>query len=663
MSTRIGLGFFLAVALLKSANVPPTEKYSAAERNHWSFRPRSAPAIPQFQAAEDRTWAASPVDAFILSRLKKERLTHAPKADRQTLIRRVYLDVIGLPPTPEQISAFVKDNSPSAWTRLVDGLLASPEYGERWAQHWLDVVRFAESDGFEYDTHRSNAWEYRDYVIRSFQQDKPFDRFVQEQLAGDEIDPTNHEMLVASSFNRLGPYRKNAGNQDEAYIRNEVLTEMSNVIGSAFLGVTLGCARCHDHKFDPIRQKDYYRIQAFFATTQHREIPLSSAAEQESWNSKTAELKKELSALQKKLKTLEGSEKTALERIVGEKEKLLPDPLPSLQTVQDARAKYVPVHVLERGNSAAPGEKVGMRTLGVLLPDGTPEFDESLDKPRLALAKWITDPANPLTSRVLVNRIWLGHFGSGIVGTPNDFGRMGMRPTHPELLDYLADQFVESGFRMKPIHRMILLSNTYQQAFIASPSKLAIEKDAKNKLLWSFPRRRLDAEQLRDSMLAVSGTLNPHKYGPSVIVPIEPELVNLLYKPSQWQVTPDVKEHSRRSIYIFHKRNMRLPFLEVFDSPDALLSCARRESSTHAPQGLELLNGSLTQQVSAALAERLVREAGNSPSRQIDRAFGLAYGRPPSATERTASLEFLSISPLREFALAIFASNDFLYVK
>ena len=320
---------------MKSANVPPTEKYSAAERNHWSFRPRSAPAIPQFQAAEDRTWAASPVDAFILSRLKKERLTHAPKADRQTLIRRVYLDVIGLPPTPEQISAFVKDNSPSAWTRLVDGLLASPEYGERWAQHWLDVVRFAESDGFEYDTHRSNAWEYRDYVIRSFQQDKPLDRFVQEQLAGDEIDPTNHEMLVASSFNRLGPYRKNAGNQDEAYIRNEVLTEMSNVIGSAFLGVTLGCARCHDHKFDPIRQKDYYRIQAFFATTQHREIPLSSAAEQESWNSKTAELKKELSALQTKLKTLDGREKTALERIIGEKEKQLPDPLPSLQTVQD----------------------------------------------------------------------------------------------------------------------------------------------------------------------------------------------------------------------------------------------------------------------------------------------------------------------------------------
>jgi hypothetical protein len=240
---------------------------------------------------------------------------------------------------------------------------------------------------------------------------------------------------------------------------------------------------------------------------------------------------------------------------------------------------------------------------------------------------------------------------------------MGMRPTHPELLDYLANQFVEGGFRMKPIHRMILLSNTYQQAYVPSPPKAAVEKDPKNKLLWSFPRHRLDAEQLRDTMLAVSGILNTRKYGPSVIVPIEPELVNLLYKPSQWEVTPDNKEHTRRSIYVFHKRNMRLPFLEVFDSPDALLSCARRESSTHAPQGLELLNGALTQQVSAAMAERLVHEAGPSHERQVDLAFLLTYGRTPTEKERLASLKFLATSPLREFALALFASNDFLYVK
>jgi hypothetical protein len=653
---------FFAMSLY-AANIAASEKYSPAERNHWSFRPRSKPEVPTFQSAADRAWATSPIDAFILSRLKKEGLSHAAKADRPTLIRRVYLDLTGLPPTPEQISAFVDDSSSDAWPKLVDRLLASPEYGERWAQHWLDVVRFAESDGFEYDTHRSNAWEYRDYVIRSLQQDKPYDKFVQEQLAGDEIDPENHEMLVASSFNRLGPYRKNAGNQDEAYIRNEVLTEMSNVVGSAFLGVTLGCARCHDHKFDPIRQKDYYRIQAFFASTQHRDIALSTEAEQSAWKSKTEIAKKELSALQAKLKSVQGPEKTALERIVGEKEKQLPDPLPSLQTVQDEAAKFVPVHVLERGNSAAPGDEVGMRTLGVLLPDGAPEIPGKLDKPRLALAKWITDPTNPLTARVLVNRLWLGHFGAGIVGTPNDYGRMGMRPTHPELLDYLANQFVDGGLRMKPIHRMILLSNTYQQAYVASPSKLAAAKDPKNRFLWSFPRHRLDAEQLRDTMLAVSGILNTKKYGPSVIVPIEPELVNLLYKPSQWEVTPDTKEHTRRSIYIFHKRNMRLPFLEVFDSPDALLSCARRESSTHAPQGLELLNGSLTQQVSSAMADRLVRKAGPSHKRQMERAFLLTYGRLPTDTERSASLRFLATSPLREFALALFASNDFLYVK
>lgn len=647
-----------------AAVVPSTDKYSNAERNHWAFRPRSTPEVPGFETAADRAWTkSSPIDAFILARLKKEGLAPAPRADRATLARRVYLDVTGLPPTPEKVAAFANDRSPDAWSRLIDELLATPEYAERWAQHWLDVVRFAESDGFEYDTHRSNAWEYRDYVIRSIQADKPYDQFIREQLAGDEIAPDNHELLVAASFNRLGPFRKNAGNQDEAYIRNEVLTEMTNVVGSAFLGVTLGCARCHDHKFDPIRQKDYYRVQAFFATTQHREIPLSTAAEQEAWKTLTADLKKELAALREKMKRLDGAERTALERVIGEKEKQLPDPLPALLTVQDDPAKYVPVRVLGRGSSAAPGDKVGMRTLGVLLPDGAPELAEVSDKPRMALAKWITDPANPLTARVLVNRLWLGHFGSGIVGTPNDYGRMGMRPTHPELLDYLANEFVASGFRMKPIHRLILLSNTYQQASAANPPKLATEKDPANKLLWQFPRRRLDAEQLRDTMLAASGMLNSRRFGPSVIVPIEPELVNLLYKPSQWAVTPDASEHMRRSIYVFHKRNMRLPFLEVFDSPDALLSCARRESSTHAPQGLELLNGTVTQQVSEAMAKRLAKEAGPSRSKQIDHAFRLALSRPPNQKEREASLRFLSSSPLREFALALFASNDFLYVK
>lgn len=651
----------ITALLLPAATVG--DRYTPSERQHWSLRARGNPAVPAFEAPEDRAWVRTPVDAFILDTLKKGGLQHAPQADRRTLARRLWLDVIGLPPTPEQVRQFVEDKSPEAWTRLVDRLLASPEYAERAAQQWLDVVRFAESDGFEYDTHRSNGWEYRDYVIRSFQADKPYDQFLREQLAGDEIDASSHEMLVAASFNRLGPYRKNAGNQDEAFIRNEVLTEMTNVVGSAFLGVTLGCARCHDHKFDPLRQKDYYRIQAFFATTQFHDMELATEAEKKDWETRTAQAKKELADLKQKLKELDGAERAALEKLVGEKEKQLPDPLPSLQTIRDDAAKFVPVHVLERGSSAAPGDKVGMRPLGVLLPDDAPELGDVIEKPRLALANWIASPANPLAARVMVNRVWQMHFGTGIVATPNDFGRMGMRPSHPELLDYLANEFVRGGFHIKPIHRMILLSSTYQQASTAVLPALAKEKDPQNKLLWSFPRRRLDAEQLRDAMLTVSGSLNPRRYGPSVIVPIEPELTGLLYKPTQWVVTPDVREHARRSIYLFHKRNMRVPFLEVFDSPDTLLSCARRESSTHAPQALELLNGSVTRSASLALAESLHRAAPDNREKQIALAFELTCGRPPTEAERKASLRFLKSNPLREFALAVFASNEFLYVQ
>jgi len=637
--------------------------YSAAERRHWSFRPRSNAIPPTFTNPTERQWTVNPIDAFILQKLKEKGLNHAPEANRATLIRRVYFDLTGLPPTPTAVRRFVSDASPKAYERLVDRLLASPEYAERQAQHWLDVVRFAESDGFEYDTHRSEAWQYRDYVIRSFAEDKPYDRFIQEQLAGDEIDPDNREMLVAASFNRLGPFRKNAGNQDTAYIRNEVLMEMTNVVGAAFLGVTLGCARCHDHKFDPIRQADYYRIQAFFATTRHKDIPLATEAEQAAWKQRSDAVSKELTALREKLKAATGAEKARIERLAGEKEKTVPEPLPALYTVETDPKQYTPVHILARGSSEAPQEKVGMRPLGVLLPDGEGELGDSISKPRLTLAKWITEPGNPLTSRVMVNRIWQSHFGSGLVATPNDFGRMGSKPSHPELLDWLANRFVEGGFRTKPIHRMIVLSNTYRQAYTHNPSAKAMEEDPQNKLLWHFSRRRLQAEELRDAMLTVSGIFNPQRFGPSVIVPIESELVNLLYKPGQWVVDPDAVQHNRRSIYLFHKRNLRIPFMEVFDAPDTLLSCARREGSTHAPQALELLNGSVTQQASVALADRLAREAGPSPSRQIDLAFHLVFGRKPNLKERQASLRFLKSNPAREFTLALFAANDFLYVQ
>ncbi|HYO79855.1 MAG TPA: DUF1553 domain-containing protein, partial [Bryobacteraceae bacterium] len=325
------------------------------------------------------------------------------------------------------------------------------------------------------------------------------------------------------------------------------------------------------------------------------------------------------------------------------------------------RERASPNHVLDRGDHQNKGEKVGMRPLGVLLPDGTPEL--TTDKPRTTLAQWITTPDHPLTARVAVNRIWVTHFSRGIVATPNDFGRMGSRPSHPELLDYLANKFVEGGWKWKPVHREILLSSTYRQSSRSPLAKVAAEKDAENKLLWQFPRRRLDAEQLRDAMLSVSGVLNPKAGGPSVIVPVDKELVNLLYKPSQWKIDADPSQHDRRSIYLLAKRNLRLPFMEVFDAPDLQISCARRDASTHAPQALELLNGDLSNRLAEAFAARLEREHPKSRTGQIDLAYRLTTGRVPTAPERQIALQFLKTQPAREFALAMLNLNKFLYVE
>jgi hypothetical protein len=487
------------------------DTYTAAERRYWAFQARHEPPVPSFSHTP---WVRNPIDAFILDRLHQKGLRPAPPGDRRVLIRRAYFDLTGLPPSPEEVDAFVNDRAPDAWPRLIEHLLASNGYAEHWGQHWLDVVRFAESDGFEYDTHRSDAWRYRDYVIRSIGDDKPYDQFVLEQLAGDEIDSANHEMLVAASFHRLGANRKNAGNQDAAYNRNEVLVEMTNIVGSAFLGITLGCARCHDHKFEPIRQTDYYRMQAFFASTQQKDISHASAEEQVAWKQKSASIEAELRALRAQSKAA-GAQNDEVEQRIAAKEAELPPPLPVLQTVEEDSSRFIPVHVLARGDSSQPGQAVAMRPLGVLLPASAPEWGDRIPQSRLALAKWITDPANPLTARVMVNRIWQSHFGAGIVATPNDFGRMGSRPSHPELLDWLANQFVESGFRMKPLHRLILLSSTYQQQYLPETTAEAKENDPDDRLLWRFPRRRLSADELRDAMLAVAGRLNRQEGGPS----------------------------------------------------------------------------------------------------------------------------------------------------
>jgi hypothetical protein len=595
--TSAALAVAFGVAVGAEVAVAPLGKYTAAERRHWAFQPRTQPAIPEFADPSARAWARGAIDAFVLPRLEKAGLRPAPAADRRVLIRRAYFDVTGLPPSPSDVERFVNDPSPQAWEKVVDHLLASPRYGERWAQHWLDVVRFADSDGFEYDTHRPDAWRYRDYVIHSFNSDKPYDQFVREQLAGDEINPRNEVMRVAAGFHRLGPLRKNAGNQEVASSRNEVLTEMTNAVGSALLGVTVGCARCHDHKFDPIRQSDYYRMQAYFAATHESDIPLSSPEEQAAWKAAKEAVDSEMKALREAMKGLQGEERQRMEAKLKEVEARTPAPLPALYSVANDREKASPVHLLARGEYTHKGDKVGMRPLGILLPDEAPELAEETTAPRTALADWILAPEHPLTARVMANRVWHYHFGRGIVATPNDFGRMGTRPSHPELLDYLANRLIEEGWRLKPLHREILLSNTYQQASHSPLEAEGRDKDPDNRWLWKFSRRRLSAEEMRDAALAVAGRLNLKVGGPSVIVPVEPELVSLLYKPSQWAVTPDAAEHERRSIYLLAKRNLRLPFMEVFDAPDLQISCARRESSTHAPQALELLNGELTNRV------------------------------------------------------------------
>jgi hypothetical protein len=657
----------LAVAALTGADVAPLGTYTAAERRHWAFRERARPEIPAFVDADARSFIKTPVDAFILARLRAAGLKPAPAADRAVLIRRVTYDLHGLPPTPQEVDDFVRDKSPGAYERLVDRLMASPRYGEQAARRWLDVVRFAESDGYEYDTHRPDAWRYRDYVIESFNSDKPYNQFLTEQLAGDEIDPSSQTMLIASGFNRLGPLRKNAGNQEVASSRTEVLTEMTNIVGASMLGVTLGCARCHDHKFDPFRQSDYYRIQGYFAQTQANDIVVATEEERAAWKAQVEPIEQEMRRLRFQMRKAPEEEKGKLAAQLEALDERMPLPLTAWYAVKDEPERLTPIHLLERGDYRNQGASVGMRPPGVLLPDGAPELPLNTEKPRQKLAAWITDPANPLTARVMVNRMWQDHFDRGIVTTPNDFGRMGTRPSHPELLDYLANQLVAGGWKMKPVHRMILLSGAYRQSSESPLAKLAAEKDPENRLLWKFNKRRLSAEEIRDSMLAISGRLNPMIGGRSVMVKIDEDLIKDLKRPQYWVPTPDASLHDRRTIYMIYKRNLILPFMQVFDAPDTLLSCARREQSTHAPQALELLNGKTSNDLAQSFADLLLRERPNRDAR-IDYAWRRAAGRPPTAAERKLALAYLAETPddpvaLKEFALALFNVNPFLYVN
>ena len=426
--------------------------------------------------------------------------------------------------------------------------------------------------------------------------------------------------------------------------------------------MTVGCARCHDHKLEPISQKDYYRLQAYFAATEEHNIILAPEADRKAWEADTARIKKEVDRLQRLAKRAVGAERERLKLEVEALEDRMLPPLPTIPSTRNAFEKRTDVHILKRGIWENKGDAVGPRPPSILVSDDQPELPRDVPRPRTQLARWLTDRANPLTSRVLVNRLWQHHFGAGLVKSVNDFGTKGGRPSHPELLDWLAATLVEGGWRLKPMQRRIVLSATYRQASRCDISEEAERSDPEDRLLWRFPRRRLEAEEVRDAMLAVSGRLNPKAGGPSVMVPVERDLVKLLYKPSQWKPAVDPAEYDRRSVYLIAKRNLRLPFLEAFDAPALLTSCARRESTTHAPQALELLNGPFSNELAGAFAARLEAETGGAPELIVGRAFRLALGRPPTAEELELSLEFLREQPLKEFTLAVFNLNGFLYV-
>ena len=653
----------------------------------WSFRTPKRPPIPK---PHKETWVRNPIDAFILSKLESKQLKPSLPASRLTLVKRLYFDLHGLPPTPSEVDEFVNDKSHNAYGKLVDKLLASPRYGEKWGRLWLDVVRYADTGGYETDVLYANAWRYRDYVIKSFNQDKPYTEFVQEQIAADEIWPDNLDLngsyelppqKVANLERRIGTGLYTVGPMAVEYTffgdqyRAEWQAEAVETTGSAFLGLTLGCARCHDHKFDPITQRDYYRMAAMFAGSEDREIPIVSQMgvyEYTRYQSRLVaadQIKERLIALEGR----KGSKRELTPAMKDERETLLRQlgeayykaPVMYAKANVLAHSEIVPeTHVLLRGEFKQKGEKVAPGVPAALEKGGVqvkePPTGPFVPQRRKALAQWLTSSDNPLLARVMANRIWQGHFGRGIVATSNDFGRQGDSPTHPELLDWLTAEFAASGYSVKAMHRLMILSNTYQMSSAPNEANMAI--DADNRFFWRMNRRRLQAEELRDSVLSSSGALNLKTGGPSVSVPLSEEERSGMRDFSQWPVHPDPLEHDRRSVYLQVKRSFRLPMFESFDQPDAVASCSRRESSTVAPQALTLMNSDFMLRQAERLAVRLQKEVGNHTERWIQAGTRIVFGRPPSSEEFKRAEKFLSTNNLASLCLLWFNTNEYLYV-
>ncbi|HTU16757.1 MAG TPA: DUF1549 and DUF1553 domain-containing protein [Gemmataceae bacterium] len=647
-----GLLLLLAATAPALAGKPSADK----ARDHWSFRPVRQSSVPRVR---QRHWPCTPVDVFLLARLEAAGLKPAPQADKRTLLRRVYLDLIGLPPTPEEQQAFLDDSRPDAFARVVDRLLARPEYGERWARHWLDLARYAESNGYERDGAKPNAWRYRDYVISSFNHDKPFDQFAREQIAGDELPGSNAETQIAATFLRLGTWDDEPA--DPRVDRYDQLDDVLGTTATAFLALTIRCARCHDHKFEPFSQTDYYRLLAVFEPLKRPEIIVSATHRREHerfvgsaeelrafWRGVGVEASLLAGAL---LPSLSGQPRFGAAMPLSRMAKVQLPELPQAHIWYEESPQAPETHLFRRGDPkrAAAAVTPGLPAVLVRRTDfqSVRQKDGLKIRPtahstgrRRWLADWITRPDNPLTARVIVNRVWMHHFGKGLVSTPNDFGVMGAPPSHPELLDWLASWFMAEGWHLKPLHRLIVLSRAYQ-------TSSALEADAgqgerKLSLFGRWRQRRLEAEAVRDSILAVSGELNPERGGPSVFPPLPQAVLDGQSRPGNGWGKSSPHQAARRSIYVFCKRSLAVPELELLDTPDTTSSCEQRPISTTAPQALTFLNGAFVQEQAASWAARLRREAGAEPAEQVRRVFTLALCRPPRADELRLALDFLS---------------------
>ncbi len=700
------------------------------ERAFWSFQPIRRPAIPKTKP-KDR--ARTPVDAFLLEAMGRQKLGFSPEAEKVTLLRRACFDLTGLPPTPAEVEAFLADPAPDAYERLIDRLLDSPHYGERWGRHWLDLAGYADSDGYsDADPPRAYAYKYRDYVIGAFNADKPFDRFVTEQLAGDELAgatrenpqpalaaPHTRELLIATGFLRMGADgTATPGVPDLEVVRNQVMADTIKIVSTSLLGLSVGCAQCHDHRYDPIPQTDYYRLRAVlepaydptsWRTPAQRLVSLytegdrKKAAEVESEAKKLSEekaakqkqyineaLTKHLEKFEADLRgKLRAAHEAPADKRTAEQKKLLTDnpsvninpgvlyqynqkaaddlkamdtkiaeirgrkPAEDFISVLTEPTDKVPVtHLFHRGDPKQPKEPIKPGGLSVLAPPGQsvelPEKDQQLATSgrRLALARWLTSGTNPLVARVLVNRVWEHHFGRGLVGTPSDFGMMGERPSHPELLDWLASDFVEHGWRMKRLHKLILTSTAYRQTSRRNQS--GDDRDPENRLYWRKPVQRLDAEVIRDSILATSGALNKTMFGPPV--PVRPDVhgqivvgIDKTEGDNKMPVEVALKgEEFRRSIYIQVRRSRPLAMLHAFDAPVMEVNCDRRQSSTVPTQSLMLMNSQFILDQAARFAQRLQAEAGGDRSRQVSLAWQLAFSRNPTGPELEGALAFLS---------------------